>query len=107
LRLSGSAFRLTGKKKLFPAKGKAHCAKKGNNEATAKPDANCLFSFGFWALHSMVFLLFLMVAFSFVLFYHRTAKYVNGCTQKQVLKGFWYLSPNFGYSTQNPSHAAK
>jgi len=97
----------TGKKKLFPAKGKAHCAKKGNNEATAKPDANCLFSFGFWALHSMVFLLFMMVAFSFVLFYHRTAKYVNGCAQKQVLKGFRYLSPNFGYSTQNPSHAAK
>ena len=92
---------------LLPAKGKAHCAKKGNNEATAKPDANCLFSFGFWALHSMVFLLFMMVAFSFVLFYHRTAKYVNGCAQKQVLKGLWHLSPNFGYSTQNPGHAAK
>jgi hypothetical protein len=96
-----------GQKKTFPRKGKSSLRKKGNNEATAKPDANCLFSFGFWALHSMVFLLFMMVAFSFVLFYHRTAKYVNGCAQKQVLKGFRYLSPNFGYSTQNPGHAAK
>ena len=54
-----------------------------------------------------VFLLFLMVAFSFVLFYHRTAKCVNGCAQNQVLKGFWHLSPNFGHSTQNPGHTAK
>jgi hypothetical protein len=97
----------TGKKKLFPAKGKAHCTKKGNNEATAKPDANCLFSFGFWALHSMVFLLFCWLHFSFVLFYHRNAKCVNGCVQNQVLKGLWYLSLNFGYSTQKPGRPPK
>jgi hypothetical protein len=54
LRLSGSAFRLTGKKKLFPAKGKAHSTKKGNNEPTAKPDANCLFSLVHIALFCMV-----------------------------------------------------
>ena len=59
------------------------------------------------AVTDMTLNLFLMVAFSFVLFYHRTAKCVNGCAQKQVLKGFWYLSPNFGYSTQNPGQAAK
>jgi hypothetical protein len=102
-----SGARKRAKKNFSPQREKLIAQKKGNNEATAKPDANCLFSFGFWALHSMVFLLFLMVAFSFVLFYHRTAKCVNGCAQKQVLKGLWYLSPNFGYSTQNPSHAAK
>ena len=45
---------LQGKKKLFPAKGKAHSTKKGNNEPTAKPDANCLFSLVHIALFCMV-----------------------------------------------------
>jgi hypothetical protein len=53
LRLSGSAFQLTGKKKLFPAKGKAHSTKKGNNEPTAKPDADSFFSFRRITLHCM------------------------------------------------------
>jgi hypothetical protein len=44
----------TGKKKLFPAKGKAHFTKKGNNEPTAKPDANKFFCLLLSALFCMV-----------------------------------------------------
>jgi len=43
-----------GKKKLFPAKGKVQLAKKGNNAATSKPDANCLFNLVHIALFCMV-----------------------------------------------------
>ena len=46
--------RYAGKKKLFPAKGKAHLSKKGNNEATAKPDANRFFRLMHIALLCMV-----------------------------------------------------
>ena len=41
------------KKELFHS-GKVQNAKKGNNEPTAKPDANCLFSLVHIALFCMV-----------------------------------------------------
>jgi len=42
-----------GQKKTFPRKGKSSLHKKGNNEPTAKPDADSFFSFRRITLHCM------------------------------------------------------